>query len=203
MKQRILLSLLLLVTALGHAPEAAAQAEQRHFFRGGIGYYNTGYEDAGPLLFIEGGRLLRTGFTAMLSLGVSNVVNEYSTAFPATYDGQRNYDNVYMVRLAFTRDLPLTQRHRLGLGTGLIYLRTYVSEASFFDPTPGPGQDPNDPLIPVIDAYSWGEAGLLFNAEYVYRRGSFLLGLRGEKHILYDHGFGRGFIITPTIGARF
>lgn len=163
------------------------------------GYYTQEGVSAGGFgLFVDVGRQLDTGFIASLGFGMAQTYRRFPTN-TALFGGERFYQTHYVFRLSFDYPFRLSDRQRLFLGTGLLYVRRYSTFPGVQVLQPEPDvlvlDGATNPLTPDV-------VGLHFSAKYGYRLSRVTLGLRLDAH-LFQFERGGEYIAAPFLQVHF
>lgn len=162
----------------------------------GAGYYTDmlGWYD-GPIMWLEGGYRLNTGFNLNARVSVASIdwhINE------GIFKGYRTILVRQMADITFSRPFRLSGQHFLEPGAGFKLKREYNlnPDISFEDVS---GQ------LYLYPTYShvFYEIGFTLNLDYYYQfKSGFFLGARSDTNIIWSLGF-EGLTISPLFGFRF
>jgi hypothetical protein len=163
------------------------------------GYYTQEGNDAPGLgLFVNVGRQLSTGFTGAFGFGIAQTYHRYSSRNPLFGSG-RYYQTHYVFRLSFDYPFELAPRHRVRLGTGVVFVQRYYTRPQIRLREGPDGQllisGRSNPITPNV-------AGLHFTAKYAYRLSRVSVGLRADAH-LFQFERGGEYVVAPFVTVRF
>lgn len=202
----LLCGMLVLLLAAGEGQESHAQfssgltSDSTHWrVEASTGYYTQeGTNDPGLGVFVGVGRRLPTGFIGSFAFGVAQTYSRYGPRRPL-FDGERYYRSHYIFRLSFDYPLSLGQRHRLLLGTGIVYVKRYWTRPEIRIRGNSEGQivlsGTSNTITPSV-------AGLHFTVKYQYRISRVALGVRAGTH-LFQFERGGEYIVAPLITVHF
>lgn len=163
------------------------------------GYYTQEGNDASGLgLFVDVGRQLGTGFIGSLGFGIAQTYHRYSSRSPL-FGNDRYYRAHYIFRLSFDYPFELAPRHRVQLGTGVVFVQRYWTRPRIRVRAGSDGQafisGRSNPVTPNV-------AGLHFTVKYGYHFSWGTLGLRTDAH-LFQFERGGEYIVAPFLAVNF
>lgn len=170
--------------------------ENRFVLRSGAGYYTDvmGWYD-GPVIWIEGGCRVSTGFYLNGRLSVSTIDWTLSDGMFSDY---RTIALRQMADITFSRPVVLKGRHFLEPGFGFKLKREYhlLPDAYFEDVS---GQT----YLFTSYSYVFYEIGFTLCLDYYYEfKSNFFMGLRADSNVIWAVGF-EGLTLSPLFGFRF
>lgn len=170
--------------------------ENKFTIRSGAGYYTDvmGMYD-GPVIWLEGGYKLNTGFYLNGRISVASIDWTMSEGF---FKGYKTMAVRQMADITFSRPVKLTGQHYLEPGLGFKLKREY----NFYPDLTI--QTVNDQTY-IYTRYSkiFYEIGFTICLEYYYQFANNLyLGLRADSNIIWAVGF-EGLTLSPLFGFRF
>lgn len=170
--------------------------EERFNVRSGAGYYMDVFtSDKGPIIWLEGGYRLKTGFTINGRISMANM--EWKLNY-GTFKDYKTIQLRQMCDLVLSRQLKLKGNNYFEPGIGFKLKKEYF-------------------LYPDVDEiYSGGvyyqdlgysqifyEIGFTLCLDYYYQfESNFYLGLRADSNVIWALGF-EGLSVTPIFGFRF
>jgi len=194
----LLCGMLVLLLAAGEGQESHAQFSSgltsdstRWRVETSTGYYTLG-------VFVSVGRRLPTGFTGSFEFGIAQTYSRFGPRSPL-FDGDRYYRSHYIFRLSFDYPLSLGRRHRLLLGTGIVYVKRYWTRPEIRIRGNSEGQIV---LSGTSNTITPGVAGLHFTVKYQYRVSRVALGVRAGTH-LFHFELGGEYIVAPLVTVYF
>jgi len=162
----------------------------------GFGYYNPQIGgDTGNIFYTDINIKLPTDFFVGAGFGFSNVFTSYGDEVPL-FEGFRKIRNLYHFRLLVDREFSVgkKQRHVFNVGTGLTYI-----QLRFAEPIVHLNQSAGELSVGLNESNrEQDDAGMLLHADYGYRVGKFMIGIRSETHFLLNVGVG-GVVLSPQI----
>ncbi|MGB8489921.1 MAG: hypothetical protein WCE64_02585 [Bacteroidales bacterium] len=170
--------------------------EKRFTIRTGAGYYTdlmAMYD--GPVIWLEGGFMLKTGFSLNGRVSVASVDWTMSDGY---FKGYRTLAMRQMADLTFSRPVRLKGRHYLEPGLGFKIKREYTFYPDLTIQNSGD-------QITIYTRYAtiFYEAGLTLCLDYYYRfTNDFYFGLRTDANMIWAVGF-EGLTFSPLFGFRF
>lgn len=170
--------------------------EHRFVFRSGAGYYTDmmGWYD-GPVIWLEGGCKVSTGFYLNGRLSVSTIDWTMSEGMFSDY---RTIALRQMVDITFSRPVKLKDRHFLEPGLGFKLKREYhlLPDASFEN-------EAGQTYLFTSYSYVFYEIGFTLCLDYCYEfKTNFFMGFRADSNIIWAVGF-EGLTLSPLFGFRF
>ena len=189
-KLLITIIFLTVLNAAGHSQE------KRFAIRTGAGYYTdlmAMYD--GPVIWLEGGFMLKTGFILNGRVSVASIDWPVSDGY---FKGYRTLAMRQMADLTFSRPVRLKGQHYLEPGLGFKIKREYTFYPDFSIQNSGD-------QVNIYTRYStiFYEVGLTFCLDYYYRfANDFFIGLRTDANMIWAVGF-EGLTFSPLFGFRF
>jgi hypothetical protein len=163
------------------------------------GYYTQEGNDASGLgLFVDVGHQLNTGFVGTFGFGIAQTYHRYPRT-PPVFRNDRYYRTHYIFRLSFDYPFELAPRHRVRLGTGVVFVQRFWTRPLVRVREGPDGQvlisGGSNPVTPNV-------AGLHFTGKYEFRLSRVSLGLRADAH-LFQFERGGEYVVAPFIHVRF
>lgn len=170
--------------------------ENRFVLRNGVGYYTDMMAwHNGPVIWLEGGCMMRTGFYLNGRLSVSTIDWTMSEGMFSDYT---TIALRQMADITFSRPVKLNGRHFLEPGFGFKLKREYhlLPDAYYEDVS---GQT----YLFTSYSYVFYEIGFTLCLDYYYEfRTNFFMGFRVDSNIIWAVGF-EGLTLSPVLGFRF
>jgi hypothetical protein len=170
--------------------------ESHLVIRTGVGYYmDTFTTDDGPVIWVEGGYRIKTGFNLNARLSMASM-NWRIRSGP--FEGYETVQLRQMGDITFSKPINIKSQHFLEPGLGFKIKKEYLLIPSF-------SQISNSNGFFISTSYSriFYEIGLDLYIDYYYRFSSgFFLGLRADTNVIWALGF-EGLTISPLFGFRF
>jgi hypothetical protein len=168
----------------------------RFIIRSGAGYYMdvfTTYD--GPIIWLEGGYKLNTGFNINGRISMASLDWKIRTG---TFKDYTTIQLRQMADLTFSKPIKINGQHFLEPGVGFKLKREYFLK-------PDLEVIPNSGGNLVYTSYSeiFYEIGFTICLDYYYQfQNNFYLGLRADTNIIWALGF-EGLTVSPLFGFRF
>jgi hypothetical protein len=162
----------------------------------GAGYYTDmlGWYD-GPIMWLEGGYRLKTGFILNARVSVASIdwlIND------GAFKDYRTVCLRQMADITFSRPVRLSGQHYLEPGVGFKLKREYNLNPDIYL------EDVSGQLY-MYPTYSdvFYEIGFTISLDYYYQfKNGFFLGVRSDTNIIWALGF-EGLTFSPLFGFRF
>ena len=170
--------------------------EEKFSVKCGAGYYADvmAWYD-GPVIWLEGGTKLGTGFFLNGRVSMSTIDWKMNGEI---FSGYNTIALRQMADITFSRPVRLAGNHFLEPGTGFKLKREYhLLPDVWFDEVAG--------VTYLYTKYSniFYEIGFTLCLDYYYRfPGGFCLGLRADTNVIWALGF-EGLTVSPVLGFRF
>ena len=181
---------------LGSLSGEAFSQEERFTIRSGAGYYIDVFTaNDGPIIWLEGGYKLNTGFNINGRVSMSSVD---WTIREGTFEGYTTILLRQMADITFSRPVKLKGQHFLEPGAGFKLKREYLLKPSVTEIYSGGTYYQS---VSYSDIF-W-EIGFTICLDYYYQfMNNFYMGLRVDSNIIWALGF-EGLTISPLFGFRF
>jgi len=190
--RRIILILLIFCSA---RMILSAQAEN-FAIRSGAGYYMDAFTaDDGPVMWLEGGFRLKTGFFLNSRISMSTMDWKIREGIFKDY---KTIQHRQMLDLTFSKPFPLKGSHYLEPGIGFKIKREYLlrPDIMIID-------NPESSIIYTTYSKVFYELGFTLCLDYYYLfKSNFFLGLRADSNVIWALGF-EGLTFSPLFGFRF
>lgn len=190
--RRIILILLIFCSA---RMILSAQAEN-FAIRSGAGYYMDAFTaDDGPVMWLEGGFRLKTGFFLNSRISMSTMDWKIREGIFKDY---KTIQHRQMLDLTFSKPFPLKGSHYLEPGIGFKLKREYLlrPDIMIID-------NPESSIIYTTYSKVFYELGFTICLDYYYLfKSNFFLGLRADSNVIWALGF-EGLTFSPLFGFRF
>jgi hypothetical protein len=175
--------------------EAFSQ-EQQLTVRSGVGYYMDVFTtDDGPIIWLEGGFKLNTGFI------INGRVSMASLDWKIRQGLFEDYTTIQlrqMVDLTFSKPIKIKGQHFLEPGVGFKLKKEY-----FLKPDIEEVYNSGGNIIYTSYSDIYYEIGFTICLDYFYQfQSNFYLGLRADTNVIWALGF-EGLTISPLFGFRF
>lgn len=186
---------LIIILSILSTPIAISQ-ESRFQLKSGAGYYTDmlGWFD-GPIIWLEGGFRLNTGFN------INSRVSAASIDWKINNGYFKDYETILlrqMLDITFSRPVRLKGQHFIEPGIGFKLKREYsLNPEVTIENISGQTY--------LFARYSdvFYEIGFTFYLDYYYQfKNGFFLGLRADTNVIWALGF-EGLTISPLFGFRF
>jgi hypothetical protein len=181
---------------LGAVSITAFSQENRVTIKSGAGYYMDVFtSDDGPIIWLEGGYKLKTGFN------INGRVSMASIDWIIRDGVFENYKTTQLRQMAditFSRPLNLKNKHFLEPGFGFKLKKEYLLKPSVSNIYSGG-------TYYLSTSYSdiFYEIGFTICLDYYYQfQSNFYMGLRADSNVIWALGF-EGLTISPLFGFRF
>jgi hypothetical protein len=190
--RKIIISFLI----FGAVSGTAFSQEERFTIRTGAGYYMDVFTaNDGPIIWLEGGYKLNTGFNINGRVSMSSVDWKIREG---AFEGYTTILLRQMADLTFSRPIKLKGQHFIEPGAGFKLKREYFLKPSVTEIYSGGTYYQS---VSYSDIF-W-EIGLTICLDYYYQfQNNFYLGLRIDSNIIWALGF-EGLTISPLFGFRF
>jgi len=173
----------------------SAQAEN-FAIRSGAGYYMDAFTaDDGPVMWLEGGFRLKTGFFLNSRISMSTMDWKIREGIFKDY---KTIQHRQMLDLTFSKPFPLKGSHYLEPGIGFKLKREYLlrPDIMIID-------NPESSIIYTTYSKVFYELGFTICLDYYYLfKSNFFLGLRADSNVIWALGF-EGLTFSPLFGFRF
>jgi hypothetical protein len=175
---------------------AAFSQEQRLTVRSGAGYYMDVFTaDDGPVMWLEGGFKLNTGFL------INGRISMASLDWKIRQGLFEDYTTIQlrqMVDLTFSKPIKIKGQHFLEPGVGFKLKKEY-----FLKPDIEEVYNSGGNIIYTSYSDIYYEIGFTICLDYYYQfQSNFYLGLRTDTNVIWALGF-EGLTISPLFGFRF
>ncbi len=181
---------------LGAVSVTAFSQEDRFTIRSGAGYYMDVFTtDDGPVIWLEGGYKLNTGFNINGRVSMASLDWKIREG---TFEGYTTIQLRQMVDLTFSRPVNLKGQHFLEPGVGFKLKKEYLLKPDVENIYSGGTYYQYTSYSDII----W-EIGFTICLDYYYQfQNNFYLGLRADTNIIWALGF-EGLTFSPVFGFRF
>lgn len=170
--------------------------EDKLTIRTGAGYYMDMFtSDDGPILWMEGGYRLKTGFNLNVRISMASIDWKIRDGL---FEDFTTIQLRQMIDLVFSRHIKLTERHYLEPGAGFKLKREYLLKPEVANINNGGSYYQS---VRYSDIFY--EIGFTLCLDYYYQfENNFYLGLRADSNVIWALGF-EGLSVTPLFGFRF
>ena len=188
----LLISLIILIglnlTCLGQ--------EKRVTVKSGIGYYMDAFTiNDGPIIWLEGGYKLKSGFFINARASSSSVDWTLRAGMFADY---KTILLRQMADVTFSKPVNIKFKHYLEPGLGF-----KLKRESQFSPDASIVNSPDGIIIYTDYSEFFYEIGFTLCLDYYYQfESNFYMGLRADSNVIWALGF-EGLSVTPIFGFRF
>lgn len=191
MKNSFVLIMLLIVIN-----STISSQEKSLTIKSGAGYYTDllGWYD-GPIMWLEGGYHLNTGYCLNARVSVASI--DWSISEGA-FAGYKTMAIRQMIDITFSKPVKLIGQHYIEPGLGFKIKREYnlVPDVSFFE-------DSGQTYLYANYSDIFYEIGFTICADYYYRfKSNFFIGLRTDTNVIWALGF-EGLSVSPVFGFNF
>lgn len=164
--------------------------------RAGVGYYmDTFTADDGPIMWLEGGYRIKTGFNLNARISMASMDWKIRSG---PFKGYETVQLRQMGDITFSKSINIKSQHFLEPGFGFKIKKEYLLIPSFSQIS-----NSNGSFISTSYSRIFYEIGIDFYLDYYYRFSSgFFLGLRADTNVIWALGF-EGLTISPLCGFRF
>jgi hypothetical protein len=181
---------------LGAVSVTTFSQEERFTIRSGAGYYMDVFTtDDGPIIWLEGGYKINTGF--MINGRISMASLDWKIR-EGTFEDYTTIQLRQMADLTFSRTVKIKGQHFLEPGVGFKLKREYFLK-------PNITSIYNGGTYYQYTSYSdiFYEIGFTICLDYYYQfKSNFYLGLRADTNVIWALGF-EGLTFSPLFGFRF
>jgi hypothetical protein len=181
---------------LGAMSITAFSQEDRVTIKSGAGYYMDVFTtDDGPIIWLEGGYKLKTGFN------INGRVSMSSIDWIIRDGVFENYTTIQlrqMADLTFSRPIKLKNKHFLEPGFGFKLKKEYLLKPSVSNIYSG-----GTYYLSTSFSDIFYEIGFTICLDYYYQfQSNFYMGLRADTNVIWALGF-EGLTVSPLFGFRF
>jgi hypothetical protein len=174
----------------------AFSQEERFTIRSGAGYYMDMYTtDDGPIIWLECGYKLKTGFN------INGRISMTSIDWIIRDGVFENYTTIQLRQMAditFSRPLKIKNKHFLEPGFGFKLKKEYLLKPSVSNIYSGGTYYQSTSYSDIF----W-EIGFTICLDYYYQfKSNFYMGLRADTNVIWALGF-EGLTVSPLFGFRF
>jgi hypothetical protein len=188
--------LIICLSLLGPIYFTAFSQEKRLTIRSGAGYYMDVFTtDDGPIIWLEGGFKLNTGF--IINGRVSMASLDWKIR-EGTFEDYTTIQLRQMVDLIFSKPIKIKGQHFLEPGVGFKLKKEYFLKPDIVEVYNSGGNI-------IYTSYSdiYYEIGFTICLDYYYHfQSNFYMGLRADTNVIWALGF-EGLTVSPLFGFRF
>jgi len=188
--------LIICLTVLVAINIVAFSQEKRFTVRSGAGYYMDVFTaDDGPIMWLEGGFKLNTGFIINGRVSMASLDWKIQQGLFADYT---TIQLRQMVDLTFSKPIKIKGQHFLEPGVGFKLKKEY-----FLKPDIEEVYNSGGNIIYTSYSDIYYEIGFTICLDYYFQfQSNFYMGLRADINIIWALGF-EGLTISPLFGFRF